>query len=153
MPAVFMDTYHEQIFREEGLQMRFVQDNHSQSVRGTLRRLHYQLVHPQGKLVRVVRGEVYDVAVDLRRSSSTFGRSIGIRLSETNLTQVHIPPGFAHGFYTVSAIADVIHKCTDFYHPISARTLLWSDPALGRLAGQQAGAFPERRRWSPTERG
>jgi dTDP-4-dehydrorhamnose 3,5-epimerase len=127
----FMETYHLQEFTGAGLDVRFVQDNHSQSVRGTLRGLHYQLAHPQGKLVRVVRGEVFDVAVDLRRKSAQFGRWFGIRLSETNLRQVYIPPGFAHGFYTISDIADVVYKCTDFYHRASERTLLWSDPVLG----------------------
>ena len=127
----FMETYHLQEFTGAGLDVRFVQDNHSQSVRGTLRGLHYQLVHPQGKLVRVVRGEVFDVAVDLRRKSAQFGRWFGIRLSETNWRQIYIPPGFAHGFYTISDIADVVYKCTDFYHRASERTLLWSDPVLG----------------------
>jgi dTDP-4-dehydrorhamnose 3,5-epimerase len=127
----FMQTYHQQEFAAAGLEVQFSQDNHSQSVQGTLRGLHYQLTQPQGKLVRVVRGEIFDVAVDMRRSSSHFGRWFGVRLSESNLRQVYIPPGFAHGFYAVSEIADVVYKCTDLYHPASERTLLWNDPDVG----------------------
>jgi len=127
----FMETYHQQTFDAAGFSMRFVQDNHSQSVRGTLRGLHYQLNQPQGKLVRVVRGEIFDVAVDLRRSSVHFGRWIGTSLSEGNYVQMYMPPGFAHGFYVTSETADVVYKCTDFYDPASERTLLWNDPDVG----------------------
>jgi dTDP-4-dehydrorhamnose 3,5-epimerase len=127
----FMETYHQDKFEAAGFSSRFVQDNHSRSIHGTLRGLHYQLEQPQGKLVRVVRGEIYDVAVDLRRSSVHFGRWFGAQLSEANHLQMYIPAGFAHGFYVASETADVVYKCTDFYHPASERTLLWNDPDLG----------------------
>jgi dTDP-4-dehydrorhamnose 3,5-epimerase len=127
----FMETYHQKKFEGGGFSVSFVQDNHSRSVRGALRGLHYQLNQPQGKLVRVVRGEIYDVAVDLRRRSVHFGRWVGARLSEINHLQMYIPPGFAHGFYVTSDVADVVYKCTDLYDPASERTLLWNDPDLG----------------------
>jgi dTDP-4-dehydrorhamnose 3,5-epimerase len=127
----FMETYQKARFEEAGLAHEFVQDNQSHSIRGTLRGLHYQIQHPQGKLVRVVRGEVFDVAVDLRRSRPTFGRWIGIYLSEENKRQLYIPPGFAHGFCVISEEADFFYKCTDYYHPESERTVLWNDAALG----------------------
>ena len=127
----FMETYQKARFEEAGLAHEFVQDNQSHSVRGTLRGLHYQIEHPQGKLVRVVRGEVFDVALDLRRSRPTFGRWIGVYLSEENKRQLYIPPGFAHGFCVVSEEADFFYKCTDYYHPEFERTVLWNDAALG----------------------
>ena len=127
----FMETYHRARFTEAGLAHEFVQDNQSHSVRGTLRGLHYQIQHPQGKLIRVVRGEVFDVAVDLRRSRPTFGRWIGVYLSEENKRQLYVPPGFAHGFCVVSDEADFFYKCTDYYHPEFERTVLWNDPDLG----------------------
>jgi dTDP-4-dehydrorhamnose 3,5-epimerase len=127
----FLETYHRQRFAEAGIDVEFVQDNFSHSRRGVLRGLHYQIQHPQGKLVRVVRGEIFDVAVDLRRDSPTFGRWTAAVLSETNHRQLYIAPGFAHGFCVTSDAADVIYKCTDFYAPQHERTLLWNDPALG----------------------
>lgn len=126
----FMESYHKARFAAAGINVEFVQDNHSRSGRGVLRGLHYQLKHPQGKLVRIIRGEALDVAVDLRRSSPTFGRWVGCVLSETNRRQLYVPPGFAHGFCVTSDVADVLYKCTDIYHPEDERTLLWNDPAL-----------------------
>jgi dTDP-4-dehydrorhamnose 3,5-epimerase len=126
-----MEVYHKQRFAEAGITLEFVQDNHSGSCRGTLRGLHYQIQHPQGKLVRVTRGEIWDVAVDVRRGSPHFGRWVGIALSEENRRQVYIPPGFAHGFCVLSEMAEVVYKCTDLYFPEHERTLLWNDPALG----------------------
>jgi len=127
----FMETWRESFFAEHGMAHRFVQDNHSRSVRGTLRGLHYQLNHPQGKLVRVVRGEVFDVAVDLRRESATFGQWFGTRLSEDNRRQLWIPPGFAHGFCVLSESADLCYKCTEYHHPEDDRSLCWNDPEIG----------------------
>jgi dTDP-4-dehydrorhamnose 3,5-epimerase len=113
------------------LQVEFVQDNHSQSAKGVLRGLHYQIQHAQGKLVRVVRGEVFDVAVDLRKSSATFGQWTGVHLSADNAKQLWIPPGFAHGFLVLSESAEFLYKTTDYWHPSHERSLLWNDPALG----------------------
>lgn len=126
----FLETWNEKSFSEAGLDRRFVQDNHSQSVKGTLRGLHYQIDRPQGKLVHVVVGEIFDVAVDIRRSSPTFGRWVGVRLSADNRDMLWIPEGFAHGFYATSEVADVCYKCTDFYAPGGDRTILWNDPDL-----------------------
>lgn len=126
----FMETYQAQKFAEAGIGFNFVQDNHSRSKQGTLRGLHYQVRHVQGKLVRVVIGEAFDVAVDIRRSSSTFGKSTGILLSAQNKRQLWIPPGFAHGFYVVSEWAEVLYKATDFYDPEAERTIIWNDPML-----------------------
>jgi dTDP-4-dehydrorhamnose 3,5-epimerase len=108
-----------------------VQDNESRSIRHVLRGLHYQIRQPQGKLVRVIAGEIFDVAVDIRRSSTTFGKWVGTRLSGDNMRQVWIPPGFAHGFLVVSGLADVLYKTTSYYAPADERTLLWSDPQIG----------------------
>ena len=127
----FMETWHAGTFRRHGLDLDFVQDNHSGSVRGTIRGLHYQIERAQGKLVRVVAGEIYDVAVDLRRSSTTFGRWVGTTLSAANRLQVWVPPGFAHGFCVTSDRAEVVYKCTDFYVAEHERTLRWDDPTLG----------------------
>lgn len=128
----FFESFKEQLFKEAtGLDLNFVQDNHSQSVRGVLRGLHYQLPpHAQGKLVRVTSGEVYDVAVDLRQSSPSFGQYVGTRLSDQNHHQLWIPLGFAHGFITLSERADFIYKTTDVYHPASERSILFDDPTL-----------------------
>lgn len=126
-----IETWHEARYREAGIDLPFVQDNQSRSCRGVLRGLHYQIERPQGKLVRVVSGEVYDVAVDLRHSSATFGRWLGVELSETNHYQLWIPPGFAHGFYVLSESADVAYKCTELYAPEFERTLRWDDPEIG----------------------
>jgi dTDP-4-dehydrorhamnose 3,5-epimerase len=114
-----------------GLKRNFVQDNHSRSERGVLRGLHYQIVHPQGKLVRVTQGEVFDVAVDLRRSSPNFGKWSGTILSAENKTQLWVPEGFAHGFLVLSDGAEFLYKTTDYWHPAHERSLLWSDPMLG----------------------
>jgi dTDP-4-dehydrorhamnose 3,5-epimerase len=127
----FLESWNARALAEAGLDLAFVQDNHSRSRRGVLRGLHYQIRHPQGKLVRVVTGEVFDVAVDLRRSSPTFGRAVGVTLSEDDKRMLWIPPGFAHGFLVLSAQADFLYKTTDYYHPEHERTLIWNDPALG----------------------
>lgn len=126
----FMETYHAQKMAAGGITASFVQDNHSGSRRGTLRGLHYQIKQPQGKLLRVVAGEIYDVAVDMRRSSPTFGRSVGVHLGAQNRRQLWVPAGFAHGFYVVSEWAELVYKATDLYAPQWERTLLWNDPAL-----------------------
>jgi len=124
----FLETYRKAEFSAAGISTNFVQDNHSGSVQGTLRGLHYQIQQSQGKLVQVVSGEIFDVAVDLRRSSPTFGKWVGEVLSAENKRQLWIPPGFAHGFYVLSDWADVIYKVTDYYAPEWDRTLLWNDP-------------------------
>ncbi len=126
----FFETYQAQRFGAAGLPFIYVQDNHSGSQRGTLRGLHYQLRQPQGKIVRVIVGEIYDVAVDLRRTSLTFGQWVGIELSAKNKTQLWVPPGFAHGFYVLSEWAEVVYKATDYYAPEWERTILWNDPTL-----------------------
>ena len=128
----FFESFNERAFQQAtGLNVNFVQDNHSRSARGVLRGLHYQLKQPQGKLVRVVRGSAYDVAVDVRRSSSTFGRWVGVELSEGNHRQLWIPAGFAHGFLVTSESADFLYKTTDYYAPEHERCLAWNDPAIG----------------------
>jgi len=126
----FMETYQVRQFAEAGIASNFVQDNHSRSTQYTLRGLHYQIRHAQGKLVRVVAGEIFDAAVDIRRSSSTFGKSISILLSAQNKRQLWIPPGFAHGYYVVSEWAEVLYKATDLYDPEAERTIIWNDPVL-----------------------
>lgn len=126
----FMETYQAQRFGAAGLPFIYVQDNHSGSQHGTLRGLHYQIRQPQGKVIRVLVGEIYDVAVDLRRWSPTFGQYVGIELSAKNKLQIWVPAGFAHGFYVQSDWAEVAYKATDFYAPEWERTLLWNDPAL-----------------------
>jgi len=126
----FMETYHARKLAELGITAQFVQDNHSRSQRGTLRGLHYQLRQAQGKLVRVVYGEIFDVAVDLRRRSPTFGQWTGAILSADNKSQLWIPPGFAHGFYSLSETVDLIYKVTDYYAPEWDRTLVWNDPQI-----------------------
>lgn len=127
----FMETFHRDKYRPLGLDREFVQDNFSRSGRGTLRGLHYQLRRPQAKLVMVMSGEVFDVAVDIRRGSPHFGKWFGMVLSGDNRRQLFIPEGFAHGFCVVSEQADFLYKCTDFYDPADERGILWSDPALG----------------------
>jgi dTDP-4-dehydrorhamnose 3,5-epimerase len=126
----FLECWHQQRYAGSGIPASFVQDNHSRSVQGTLRGLHYQLSRPQGKLVRVVAGEVFDVAVDLRKSSPTFGRWAGQLLSARNHLQLWIPPGFAHGFYVLTESADLLYKCTEYYNPGDDRALRWDDPVL-----------------------
>lgn len=136
----FMETFRDSFFSDRGIEVNFVQDNQSKSVQGTLRGLHYQLQHPQGKLARIVSGEVFDVAVDLRKSSKYFGKAVGVVLSAENKRQLWIPPGFAHGFYVISESAELLYKCTDYYHPEDDNSLLWNDPGLEiewPLLGQQ----------------
>ena len=128
----FFESFNAKTFeRLTGVTPQFVQDNHSRSARGVLRGLHYQIRQPQGKLVRVTTGEVFDVAVDLRRSSPTFGRWIGVVLSAANKKQLWVPPGFAHGFVTLSESAEFLYKTTDYWAPEFERTVLWNDPAIG----------------------
>jgi len=127
----FLETYSEAAFLEAGIDARFVQDNQSKSTCGVLRGLHFQKKHAQGKLVRVVEGEVFDVAVDLRRGSPSFGRWEGVTLKASEQNQFWIPPGFAHGFLVLSDSAIFAYKCTDFYHPEDEGGLLWNDPSIG----------------------
>lgn len=127
----FMETYNYNDFKNAGLDMVFVQDNQSKSRKGVLRGLHFQKTHPQGKLVRVIKGEVFDVAVDIRKGSETFGKWVGVTLSEENKKQFYIPEGFAHGFLVLSDEAEFCYKCTDFYHPEDEGGLAWNDPTVG----------------------
>ena len=127
----FFESWNRRAFAAAGLDVDFVQDNHSRSTRGVLRGLHYQIHHAQGKLVRVIAGEVYDVAVDLRRASPTFGRHVAVTLSADNARMLWVPAGFAHGFCVTSDSADFLYKTTDYWHAEHERTLLWNDPALG----------------------
>ncbi|HEV2762844.1 MAG TPA: dTDP-4-dehydrorhamnose 3,5-epimerase [Pyrinomonadaceae bacterium] len=151
----FMESYQTEKYAGGGITETFVQDNHSGSRRATLRGLHYQIRRPQGKLVRVVAGEVFDVAVDLRRRSPTFGRWVGARLSAENRRQLWIPRGFAHGFYVLSEWAEVLYKATDFYVGEHDRTLLWNDPRIGiawpLLAGQRPILSDKDRRGLPLD--
>jgi dTDP-4-dehydrorhamnose 3,5-epimerase len=127
----FLESYQKRKFQEIGIDAEFVQDNHSKSCRGTLRGLHYQLQQPQGKLVRVIAGEVFDVAVDIRKHSPTFGHWVGDILSAENKRMLWVPPGFAHGFYVTSPEAEMLYKATDYYAPQWERSILWSDPEIG----------------------
>jgi len=127
----FLEAFHQQRYRDAGIQDTFVQDNQSLSTNGTLRGLHYQVTHIQGKLMRVLRGAIYDVAVDLRKGSATFGKWAGIELSAENKKQLWIPPCFAHGFYVLSDQAEVLYKTTDYYDAEGERCILWNDPDLG----------------------
>ena len=128
----FFESFNARDFAQcTGLDVQFVQDNHSKSAQGVLRGLHYQIQHPQGKLVRVTQGEVFDVAVDMRKSSPTFGQWAGVVLSAENKRQLWVPPGFAHGFVVTSESAEFLYKTTDYWYPEFERSLLWSDPALG----------------------
>lgn len=128
----FLESFNQKAFNEAtGVDLQFVQDNHSRSGRGVLRGLHYQIQQPQGKLVRVVRGAVFDVAVDIRKSSPNFGKWVGIDLTEENNRQLWVPPGFAHGFLVTSESADFLYKTTDYYAPQFERCIAWNDPAIG----------------------
>jgi len=127
----FLESYHARKYAEAGIRVTFVQDNHSRSARGTLRGLHAQRRRPQGKLVRVLQGELFDVAVDIRRGSPTFGRWLGLTLSAENFLQCYIPPNFAHGFCALSDCVEFEYKCTDFYDPADEIRLLWNDPDIG----------------------
>ena len=138
----FMETYNEKDMKENGLDICFVQDNQSCSVKGVLRGLHFQKQFPQTKLVRVIRGTVYDVAVDLRKDSKTYGRYHGVILSEENKKQFLIPRGFAHGFLVLSDVAEFCYKCDDFYHPNDEGGLAWNDPELGIKWPEVVGDYP-----------
>lgn len=138
----FLETYQVEKFNSAGITHQFVQDNHSRSAQGILRGLHYQIRHAQGKLVRAVVGEIYDVAVDIRRSSPTFGKWVGVTLSAQNKQQLWVPPGFAHGFYVVSEWAEVLYKATDLYDPEAERCIAWNDPTLNIPWPIQAGEAP-----------
>ena len=127
----FMEIHHQTRYQQSGVNGRFVQDNFSYSIKNTLRGLHYQLPHPQAKLIQVITGEIYDVAVDIRQGSSTFGKWTGVHLSDKNHRQIFIPEGFAHGFCVLSETAHVLYKCTALYHPDDEKGILWSDPGIG----------------------
>lgn len=127
----FMETYNKRDMEEAGLNMNFVQDNQSMSKKGVLRGLHFQKQYPQGKLVRVIKGKVFDVAVDMRKDSSTYGKWYGVELTEENKKQFYIPEGFAHGFLVLSDVAEFCYKVTDFYHPNDEGGIAWNDPAIG----------------------
>lgn len=138
----FVETYNQRDFEEEGLDMVFVQDNQSSGNRGVLRGLHFQKEFPQGKLVRAIRGRVYDVAVDLRADSATYGKWYGVELSEDNFRQFYVPRGFAHGYLVLSNTAEFCYKCTDFYHPGDEGGLAWNDPEIGVIWPEVQGAYP-----------
>lgn len=127
----FLESWNASVFKDLGLDLQFVQDNHSRSARGVLRGLHFQNPNPQGKLVRVVAGRVWDVAVDLRKSSSTFGKWAGVELSAANKRMFWVPPGFAHGFVSLEDGTDFLYKCTSFYEPANEHSLAWDDPTVG----------------------
>lgn len=126
----FLETYREDLIKDAGINQPFVQDNHSRSRKGILRGMHYQLTQPQGKLIRVASGSVFDVAVDVRRGSPTFGEWFGTILDDKNMRMLYVPPGFAHGFLTLSDTADFLYKCTDYYHPQSEQGIAWNDPDI-----------------------
>ena len=138
----FMETYNQRDMEAEGLDMVFVQDNQSSSSKGVLRGLHFQKEFPQGKLVRVVKGSVFDVAVDLRSDSETYGKWFGVELTEENKKQFYIPEGFAHGFLVLSDLAEFCYKCTDFYHPGDEGGLAWNDPEIGIEWPALTGEYP-----------
>ncbi len=138
----FIETYNQRDMEEAGLNMTFVQDNQSCSVKGVLRGLHFQKEFPQGKLVRVIKGSVFDVAVDLRSNSETYGKWFGVELSEENKKQFYIPQGFAHGFLVLSEVAEFCYKCTDFYHPGDEGGLAWNDPSIGVQWPEVNGTYP-----------
>lgn len=137
----FMETYSQRDMTEAGLDMVFVQDNQSMSAKGVLRGLHFQKQYPQGKLVRVIKGRVFDVAVDLRANSETYGKWYGVELTEENKKQFYIPEGFAHGFLVLSDTAEFCYKCTDFYHPGDEGGLAWNDPEIGILWPEVKGEY------------
>lgn len=137
----FMETYNQRDMEEAGLNMEFVQDNQSCSIKGVLRGLHFQKEFPQGKLVRVIKGSVFDVAVDLRSGSETYGKWFGVDLTEENKKQFYIPEGFAHGFLVLSEVAEFCYKCTDYYHPGDEGGLAWNDPEIGIEWPQVTGVY------------
>lgn len=126
----FLESFNKAVFRDAGLPTEFVQDNHSRSAKGVLRGMHYQLQRPQGKLVRVTRGKIFDVAADIRRGSPTFGKWVGVTLDDSELSALWIPPGFAHGFCALTEGVDVTYKCTELYAPADERGIIWNDPTL-----------------------
>jgi dTDP-4-dehydrorhamnose 3,5-epimerase len=138
----FVETFREEVLLAAGVSVRFVQDNQSRSRCGVLRGLHYQLLQPQGKLVRVARGRVFDVAVDVRVGSPFFGQWFGIELDDVLHRQLYVPPGFAHGFLVLSDVADFVYKCTDYYHPASEQGIAWNDPGIG-IQWPDAGIAPQ----------
>lgn len=137
----FMETYNKRDMEDVGLDMKFVQDNQSMSKKGVLRGLHFQISHPQGKLVRVIKGRVFDVAVDYRKDSPTYLQWFGVELTEENKMQFYISPGFAHGFLVLSDVAEFCYKCTDFYHPNDEGGLAWNDPKIGVKWPELVGAY------------
>lgn len=138
----FMETWRDDWFRQHVSECSFVQDNHSKSCQGTLRGLHYQTVNVQGKLIRVTSGEMFDVAVDMRQSSTTFGQWVGVMLSSENRRQLWVPPGFAHGFYVLSEYAECVYRCTDYYNPSAEHGVSWDDPTLAINWPLIAGSAP-----------
>ena len=138
----FLESWNQEKFAAAGLNLNFVQDNHSRSAQGILRGLHYQLQRPQGKLVRVTQGEVFDVAVDMRKNSPQFGQWVGVHLSGENHRMLWVPPGFAHGFVVLSESADFLYKCTDFYFPEHERCIRWDDPDIGVAWPLSVGQIP-----------
>jgi dTDP-4-dehydrorhamnose 3,5-epimerase len=145
----FFESYHEVKFAELGIKDRFVQDNHARSVKNTLRGLHYQIGHPQAKLCRVIEGEVFDVVVDIRLGSPSFGKWESGVLSAANKRQMYVPPGFAHGYLVLSETAEFLYKCGDFYHPEYERGVLWNDPEIGIDWGIEAPILSEKDRRNP----
>ena len=145
----FMETFHADKYALHGLPAMFLQDNHSRSVRGVLRGLHYQLNHPQGKLVRVIEGEIFDVSVDVRRGSPTYGKHFATRLSADNFHQLYIPPGVLHGFLVTSDFAQVLYKCTDFYRPEADFSVAWNDPEFGIAWPIESPILSEKDRCAP----
>ena len=145
----FFESYHEDKFTKLGIKDRFVQDNHARSVKGTLRGLHYQLKRPQAKLCRVIRGEVLDVVVDIRRGSPHFGKWVGEVLSAQNKRQMYVPAGFAHGYLVLSETAEFLYKCSDFYHPEYEHGLAWDDADIGIAWGIEAPLLSEKDRRNP----
>ena len=138
----FFESWRQDKFAAAGIQAAFVQDNHSHSKRHTLRGLHFQIQQPQGKLVRVTRGEAFDVAVDIRRSSPRFGQWVGVHLSAANRQMLWVPPGFAHGYLALSEVVDFLYKCTDVYAPQHERAIIWNDPKIGIQWPLPAGVTP-----------
>jgi dTDP-4-dehydrorhamnose 3,5-epimerase len=145
----FLESYRESEYRDGGIRARFVQDNHSSSVKDTLRGLHGQNPNPQGKLVRVIEGEIFDVSVDVRRGSPTYGKHFATRLSADNFHQLYIPPGVLHGFLVMSDVAQVIYKCTDFYRPEADFSVAWNDPEFGIAWPIESPILSEKDRCAP----
>ena len=146
----FLETFHAERYGSHGMRGPVVQDNHSRSVQGTVRGLHLQVARPQAKLIRVIVGEIFDVAVDVRLGSPTFGRWVGVRLSAESFRQYYIPEGFAHGFSVLSPVAEIEYKCTDLYDPPGQVGLAWNDPTLGIPWGVDAPVLSDRDRQNPT---